>query len=67
MEIIAREMINEISSRYIEGKCKVGCHACCFIGRKWLQQLRRYVLRSMVYFIFMKRLLSGTLQYFYDT
>jgi len=41
----------------------IGCHARCFRGRQWLPQLRRYVLRSIVHFIYLKRLFSITLQY----
>ena len=41
----------------------IGCHARCFRGRQWLPQLRRYVLRSIVHFIYLKRSFSSTLQY----
>ena len=41
----------------------IGCHARCFRGRQWLPQLRRYVLRSIVHFIYLKRSFSITLQY----
>ena len=74
-EIIVRLMRNHratnenyraINRKYVRFHV-IGCHACCFLERKWLQQLKRYVLRSMVYFIFVKRSLSSALQYFYDT
>ena len=29
----------------------IGCHARFYNGRKWLQQLRRYVLKTIVFFI----------------
>ena len=41
----------------------IGCHARCFRGQQWLPQLRRYVLRSIVHFIYLKRSFSSTLQY----
>ena len=42
----------------------IGCHARCFRGRQWLPQLRRYVLRSIVHFIYLKRSFGSTfLQY----
>ena len=57
--------------RAINGKLgtshMIGSHARCFNGRQWLQQLRRYVLETIVSFIFVKISLRIPLQYFYDT
>ena len=56
-KIIAREM----------GICWVAQDRLSCTLFLWLQQLRRYALRSVVRFIFVKRSLSSTLQYFHYT